>query len=774
MESNEISMFMDVKIDIHDKKSEALKFKSWMKCLVKIEAIKCLPCFLRITFIRNVEEEAANLSVSINIPGITISLASSRTKQHSYGIFWMQNRKRCFIYFAVDSESSCRRHMKWMKKSIKNLELHRQIFLETRRSSRGRVDGASSSYIGKQNLQAILGPLPKIPDGDSFNWSRRVSGVSGIYEEISDGLDSKEPRGSVASGIYEEMKPTPVSGKAISEETLEPAPPLPPRKRINTFEQDCGIPRSNTNPESEMAKKKKYKNVLENIFGRSKRSESVSEGQVSTTEDLIKDSPEKEQPPKHDFDQFYVNALINSNLRQKSQNNPPTINRKKAMAHKRNSFSSPDLSKINVFEDLSNLDANISLSSELLPMENLDDSPIQITPPIHAESPETKRESLESLNISEHIQPNFNFSCNSSTVNLVGANLNAKTTQQQQVLIDDNSGYCAMAPIVKEQSSDSDKENDDDCKTEHDKSDPNKPQQQSHNDSAIYENMTHSSILNTSHESHHLYENIGISRPSSGHTSHRNQPAAPAELDESYYQTPRKSIISIDDKIPSYYPNSCDTTKMRRRSPSIAEKTTINSNNNLRHLANIKVIRRENLYISSPQKIIEQRLRSSSATSSVDNHGTPTTKKLSSSPLMARKISENVYTVTRQVDDLNDHRHLAQSQSQRILNLAALQNIDFKFDDTKNESDLKSNCMQGSASESASRIYQKYATLARITPNNKYIDKCSSKSNKTNATNNDLSNVKKFTSLPRFKKIDFSPLKLRINNVLQRHQNNEV
>jgi len=29
--------------------------------------------------------------------------------------------------------------------------------------------------------------------------------------------------------------------------------------------------------------------------------------------------------------------------------------------------------------------------------------------------------------------------------------------------------------------------------------------------------------------------------------------------------------------------------------------------------------------------------------------------------------------------------------------------------------------------------------------------------------------MKKFASLPRFKKIDFSPLKMRLNNVLQRN-----
>lgn len=34
-----------------------------------------------------------------------------------------------------------------------------------------------------KDVNDILGPLPKIPDTD---WSRRVSGISGIYEEIMD------------------------------------------------------------------------------------------------------------------------------------------------------------------------------------------------------------------------------------------------------------------------------------------------------------------------------------------------------------------------------------------------------------------------------------------------------------------------------------------------------------------------------------------------------------------------------------------------------------
>lgn len=152
MELNEICMLMDVKLDIHDKRPESLKLKTWTKCQVKIEAIKCLPCFLRIRFQsvpQDDTEQMVQLSVSINVPGVTISFANSRFKQHSYGLFWTNNRRNCFIYFALDTEMSCRKHMKWIKKSIKNLELHRQIFLEQRRHSRG--NGASS----KETKQAV-------------------------------------------------------------------------------------------------------------------------------------------------------------------------------------------------------------------------------------------------------------------------------------------------------------------------------------------------------------------------------------------------------------------------------------------------------------------------------------------------------------------------------------------------------------------------------------------------------------------------------------------
>lgn len=85
---------MDVKLDTHDKRAIALRYKTWTRCQVKIEAIKCVPCFLRLSFQSLNDDESQQqqqqhklLSVSVNVPGVNISLATSRTKQHSYGLF---------------------------------------------------------------------------------------------------------------------------------------------------------------------------------------------------------------------------------------------------------------------------------------------------------------------------------------------------------------------------------------------------------------------------------------------------------------------------------------------------------------------------------------------------------------------------------------------------------------------------------------------------------------------------------------------------------------
>ncbi|XP_061386154.1 probable serine/threonine-protein kinase DDB_G0282963 [Musca vetustissima] len=941
MESNEISMLTDIKLDIYDKRPLSLKFKAWTRCEVKIEAIKCLPCFLRIT-IKSLEMESqqpasgggdTQLCVSVNVPGVSISLATSRTKQFSYGLFWTHNRRDCFIYFAEDTEATCRKHMKWIKKSIKNLEVYRQVFFEQRRSSRAGTK--------------TLGPLPQIPiSNNSFNWSGgRLSRASEIYEEIFEGnipprLSRRLSRASIASGIYEEMKPCSQSIiNAIMEEHLDCPPPLPPlpphRKRINTLESEMtgslnDIPRSNTNPEVDLAKKKKYKNVLDNIFGtgRSKRAESVSESQACTMEDIINGSTGgaggHRDTDKDDFgNPLYANEILK---------------RPEVMAisqSKRNSFSSPDLSKINFLDtfDEEKIAALLLLQSssndeleqdhEFVEVDgvhnysslSLDDSSIghcnsrAVLKRLHALK--SKSGSLESLNISEQLPQNFNFSaCNTSSINLVGASGAVPSLQIMKrnkiVIEDDLTGYCIMAPIQNKKTENRETTNTATssttsstssgystgsyCSTTSSSSSSNsEPTLRKTpipvNDSNIYENMQVGSPLNASiilkpHEhtpplnkdfSGNLYENlltikaaqeleqpmpvtICTSTPTDS-ASEKDSPAvmAAAEEHENYYQTPRKSIISIDDKVPSYYPNSCDTMKMKRGSKS-------SHHLGLKHLVNIKMRRerKENLYISSPQKIMDQRKKSSNQTTAAigSGGGTSTIPRRTQN---AQKISENVYTVNinkrrslmlntnnnnnnntekSSYNDLNDDAVQLKEQLQtELLQLALLQNIDFKFDDTINggggsmaedpsttnstpnkdrmekdynttpkqsgirrleEAELEyENCYK--ATKDATRLLHKYATLApkqsmrikqqlqqhlKNNPKDLMTQSAkleSSSSPVSNGIAGDLSSTataqvmgtKKFGSLPRFKKIDFSPLKFKINNVLQRNQHSE-
>lgn len=66
------------------------------------------------------------------------------------------------------------------------------------------------------------------------------------------------------------------------------------------------------------------------------------------------------------------------------------------------------------------------------------------------------------------------------------------------------------------------------------------------------------------------------------------------------------------------------------------------------------------------------------------------------------------------------------------------------------------------------RLYKKYATIARgaSTSPSKYQEKNSSRKG---GEPQPAGNGKRFGSLPRFAKIDLSPLRLKINSVLQRH-----
>lgn len=90
---------------------------------MKIEAIQCFPCYVKVTLLRT---DANPLIVRITIPGLHVQLAASRTKQHCYGLFWKSNRKRCSIFLGFPSEQDRCLHMGWLKEAVKDLERYRQ------------------------------------------------------------------------------------------------------------------------------------------------------------------------------------------------------------------------------------------------------------------------------------------------------------------------------------------------------------------------------------------------------------------------------------------------------------------------------------------------------------------------------------------------------------------------------------------------------------------------------------------------------------------------
>jgi hypothetical protein len=52
--------------------------QTWTKYLVKIEAIKFFPSFVKISFLKHPNEEYTNLIVRIHIPGLSVEMVSDR------------------------------------------------------------------------------------------------------------------------------------------------------------------------------------------------------------------------------------------------------------------------------------------------------------------------------------------------------------------------------------------------------------------------------------------------------------------------------------------------------------------------------------------------------------------------------------------------------------------------------------------------------------------------------------------------------------------------
>ncbi|XP_055607081.1 uncharacterized protein LOC129754867 [Uranotaenia lowii] len=741
MEENIISMFMDVKLDIRERKLEFSHLKSWTRYFVRVEAVKCFPCYIKISFFKSQTDESTDLIVRINIPGLTVQMATSRTRAHSYGLFWKNNRKRCCAYFALPCQLLCERHLRWMKKSIRNLELYRQEILQLRRASRTpmheiRQDmkpepvanelGIYQNLDFTQNMadvRDILGPLPNVPDQSGFlsEHSRRISTASGIYEEIFDRgspmLTTSGPRMSVASGIYEEMKlPDIKEGIERNFENQtdgqDEAPPLPPRPRSHTNEFE--LQRSFTNPESDLLKKKKHWQLFESVFGRRRTNSGSSSLPGGSTNDT-KSPPKKHLTGKEP--KVREKVIYRDKVRQL-----------RLVENKRNSFSSPDLSVLRLEEGTGSAGDNISdegscssefyiqrgtnytedcfTSSEFLNVSHcssIEESLANLL--LTAENDESKWG--QAMNVSEQILPNFNISHNTSTVNLVGPSCKMIRPAAALPSVPSNpGGYCEMgAPgtgFNKAKIEGTEIRNKSDVVEEY------VPKEDS-----IYMNMNGKEFVKD--------ETSRSSSTSSGVSSIYSNRSSVSSNNNG------KQRNSVDDKIPSYYPNEDFRTPKK---PDTNVPVQVNTKERSGKKSSQK--RTENHYVSSPRR-----------------KGTPqhitTLPRLSKSAQKpsASKTKTSARSISSERRDSSSHTVVAVTVSDAS-----------PAKNSENDPPIPT-------------FYQKYATIARsISPSTgKYLEKNSAKKGEQPA----LGGSKRFGSLPRFAKIDLSPLRLKINSVLQRH-----
>ncbi|XP_058116160.1 uncharacterized protein LOC131286377 [Anopheles ziemanni] len=812
MEDSIISMFMDVKLDIRERKLEFSHMKSWSRYFVRVEAVKCFPCYMRISFFSSPTDLTTDLIVRINIPGLTVQMATSRTKQHSYGLFWKNNRKRCCAYFALETQLLCERHLRWMKKSIRNLELYRQEMMQLRRASRtplyeirqemqpidpvhGSVGspanviwddmGIYQNLDNTQNimgLQDILGPLPSVPpatdraDGNgSVNCSRRVSGMSGIYEEIRD--HPRLSRVSIASGIYEEMKLV-VDGKdtstsnptQVNENVSDsPPPPLPPRPRSNTNE-DFDLQRSFTTPEVDLMKKKRHWLRLDTMFGRRRTTSTDSQGSGTSKKRCCSSKDGKGRP-----------KLLSSEERmaETARKDAPEVvihrgkvSRLRLAENKRNSFSSPDLSRLKIddtqqhepgvervcdesFENLSEGDGSCTsefyapqhdidfieedfASSEFINMSTTSSLGAANSGEFERRHEQDELDPLRDfrrLNISERIFESFNRSMNSSTVNLVGAeetiepDSNPTRVSPAPLSDADMVGYLEMGPVG--------------TGFNRQKLDEviyrNQPLQNASTPCGAVDlgpKVIEESIYMSMDGTGKLPEPIRSSSTSSSSSS--SSGVSSASDHSTLTEGSTKYRNSVDDKIPSYYPNE-DFVRTPNHKSSVDVKRSPSQTRD-------KIVTPISTPVATtlPRTIKSvQRAPADSTTAMQDRiHATFRTPKAAC----------NRRAYPRNVLQLPEH--------------------------TAAESAPESS----GSRESSPKLYQKYATLARITSPSKYsarskpeVDGSSVEFGPIPAiTTTPVTSSRRFGSLPRFGKIDLSPLRMKINSVLQRHNSGNL
>lgn len=564
-----------------------------------------------------------------------------------------------------------------------------------------------------------------VTETDLPDYSRRQSTASGIYEEIADLVRRTEVEAPKnGEGIYERLL-RPRSNTITKSLLAQTPPPLPPRPRINTMDRaDNGLVSLATSPDSDTLKKRKYKTVLESIFGKQSNSRKGSE---SSTDDG-NDAREK-------FNMDFL-AQLHSNIGK----------------NKRHSMSTPELANWDEGEKIP--------SSGCQEVDEVDVSEWQDVScmSLLSESFDISSE----LNISDKIKPNYNLSMNASTINLVGCNFNAmresevglrdRETEKRRSLNQVN-GYCVMKPIQSQSPSE---EGVDLLLNESEKSSGYCPMGPLGFDRGHVKNLDQKPvrgiIFNEDRVNMLQMKNVTLTRgigdeeateakkrfeDEESFLRRKTKPGMGQNTEgkEDLYENCRERGISrsskylVEDKIPSYLPND---------SPPHPQPNQL----------------------TPPKLVPKQRSRSSMTPSPRMQHCSP-------------RAVPNIYSVPRNnspvlMDNARDTEMLKQSLTDSISKLSLSNSpvlpqgspggVGARRGETDHDEPY-ANCKASLQKGPGRQTPDKNQFEPIQSP--KYLDKCTLKA--------EFANLKKFASLPRFRKLDLSPLRLKLNNVLHRH-----
>lgn len=689
--------------------------------------------------------------------------ANSRTKSNTYGLFWKNNRKRCCAFLAFESQEDRDNHMKWTKYWIKFLEVYRQgelmlespilksriiitflyfLYLEillTRRASRftgSTMNDTTESYLSVatnstqtvKDINEILGPLPQVPTSElDHDWLRRQSDMSGIYEEIK---DFKQNDISRASGVYEEMQFETKVVHNVTQQSPVIIPQLPPRKRVNT--KDYELKRSNTNTEAELSKKKKSW-TAKMMQGISRRFEATS------PKKLRKPSLEKVEDVKS-----YVHRRQFKSTLSKV---------------KRNSYSTPDLCTIpdsakityeRGFEEFAGIENPdiINLSAE--------NFSICFGPISSRSSSGVVADYDEGRSQRGSIEMNETFVINQvNCEEIICKPVVAENENHYQVpknvavrFIDETTGYCIMGPGKAKSVTPTDEEEV-----------VLRPKLNS-SESKVQENSSHYLSMRGMREEidalvpkeepkeEPIYANISLTEkaPPAPLKKKRISQTSLAST-ESHYQSP-VTRHSVDEKVASFVPNEDFYLRCQKK-----HRSPRNS------FGNSPFPRRRaesNIYTPPPVAKSSRNKHKLKQFSPPPKHSPPPIPVTAVVPLV--KHAPTSITPTLGIKNTQN----ATSKSVGELNLM--------------KSPTKSTSPQFSpAIPRVKGFYKKYATLGRNSKVSLYHQEAGTAPTHEPVlvvtAPTETSTLKKFSSLPRFRKIDFSPIRLKINSVLQRYQN---